>query len=192
MEAKGNYITQAWLVILLALCFGGGLAGLDAKLAGKIAANKLKETLDQVPMVVRGADRGREEDQQIVAGQIVYRAVAAGQQVGWVIPARGQGFADRIELLLGVDTQVQAITGVYILGQKETPGLGNKIIESDWRRQFIGKSALAQVVAITGGGASGVQIDAVTGATISSESVCNIINAALTKMRPVLTAAAGE
>ena len=189
MEAKGNYITQAWLVILLALCFGGGLAGLDAKLSGRIAANKLAETLGQVPALVPGADQGQE---QIVAGQIVYRAMAGTQQVGWVIPARGQGFADRIELLLGVDAQVQAITGVYILDQKETPGLGNKIIEADWRRQFEGKSALARVVSITGGGASGDQVDAVTGATISSESVCNIVNATLAKMRPALTAAAGE
>ena len=189
MEAKGNYITQAWLVILLALCFGGGLAGLDARLSGRIAANKLEETLGQVPALVPGAERGEE---QIVAGQIVYRAVAGGQQVGWVIPASGQGFADRIELLLGVDAAVSRVTGLYILDQKETPGLGNKIVEADWRQQFVGKSALEPVAAVTGGGASGSHIDAVTGATISSESVCNIINATLAQMRPVLAGAGGE
>ena len=189
MEAKGNYITQAWLVILLALCFGGGLAGLDAKLSGQIAANKLAETLGQVPALVPGADKG---DEQIVDGQIVYRAVRGGEPVGWVIPARGQGFADKIELLLGVDPAVQTITGVYILDQKETPGLGNKIIEDEWRGQFVGKSAGSRLVAITGGGATGSRIDAVTGATISSESVCNIVNATLAKMRPALTAAGGE
>ena len=189
MAAKNNYIAQAWLVILLSLCFGGGLAGVQVKLAGRIAANKLAETLGQVPVLVPGAERG---EQQIVADKIVYRAAAAGRHVGWVIPAKGQGFADRIELLLGVDAAVSRITGVYILDQKETPGLGNKIIESGWRGQFIGKSALATVAAITGGGASGSQIDAVTGATISSESVCNIINATLAKMRPALAAAGGE
>ena len=191
MEAKSNYIGQAWLVILLALCFGGGLASLDAKLSGRIAANKLAETLGQVPMLVPGADRDGTET-QTVAGQIVYRAVAGAQHVGWVIPASGQGFADRIELLLGVDAEVGKITGVYILDQKETPGLGNKIIEAGWRSQFTGKTALASFEAITGGGASGRQIDAVTGATISSESVCNIINAALVKWRPALAAAGGE
>ena len=188
MEAKGNYIVQAWLVILLALCFGGGLAGLDARLSGMIAANKLAETLGQVPALVPGAEKGEE---QIVSGQIVYRAVGAGGHAGWVIPASGQGFADRIELLLGVDPRVQTVTGIYILDQKETPGLGNKIVETAWRGQFVGKSATEKVAAVTGGGASGPQIDAITGATISSESVCNIVNATLAQMRPVLLAAGG-
>ena len=190
MAENRNYIGQAWLVILLSLCFGGGLAGLQVKLEGRIAANKLAETLEQVPVLVPGTDRGEE---LIVAGKIVYRAVAASQHVGWVVPAIGQGFADKIELLLGVDAGVSRITGVYILDQKETPGLGNKIIEADWRNQFTGKSALAALQAITGGGARGSQIDALTGATISSESVCTIVNTTLTKMRAELLAAgAGE
>ncbi|MFH1568374.1 MAG: FMN-binding protein [Gemmatimonadota bacterium] len=188
MEAKRNYIGQAWLVILLSLGFGGALAGVQVKLEGRIAANKLAETLGQVPQLVPGAEQG---EQRQVAGQIVYRALAGGQPVGWVIPASGQGFADRIELLLGVDPGVTRITGLYILDQKETPGLGNKIIEAGWRRQFGGKSTTAPLSAKTGGGASGNQIDAVTGATISSVSVCDIINANLAQMRPILTAASG-
>jgi electron transport complex protein RnfG len=186
MAENRNYIGQAWLVILLSLCFGGGLAGLQIKLEGRIAANKLAETLEQVPVLVPSAVSGEE---QIVAGQIVYRGVAAGQHVGWVIPAVGQGFADKIELRVGVDADVSRITGVYILGQKETPGLGNKIIEAGWRNQFVGKSAQTALQAITGGGATGSQIDALTGATISSEAVCTIVNTTLTKMRADLLAA---
>ena len=184
---KNSYIGQAWLVILLSLVFGGGLAGLQVKLQDRIAANKLAETLGQIPRLVPGAVQGREVT---LAGRTVYRALDDKGAVGWVIPTSGQGFADRIELLLGVDAGATKITGVYVLDQKETPGLGNKIIEDEWRAQFAGKSALNPLAAITSGKAAGSQIDALTGATISSESVCRIVNTTLQRLRPELVAAA--
>jgi len=187
---KNSYIGQAWLVILLSLVFGGGLAGIQVNLQDRIAANKLAETLDQIPRLVPGSTEGVADT---VSGQTVYRALNAQGAAGWVIPSSGQGFADRIEILLGVNAEATTITGVYVLDQKETPGLGNKIIEDEWRAQFAGKSTLNPLVAITSGKAAGNQIDALTGATISSESVCRIVNTTLQRLRPQLvTAAAGE
>ena len=182
---RNSYIAQAWLVIALGLLFGGALAGVQVKLSDRIAANKLAETLEQIPRLVPGARQGQQE---LAAGQHVYRALSDGRQVGWVIPARGQGFADRIEVLIGVDAGVSRITGLYVLDQKETPGLGNRIVEDGWRAQFAGKSALEGLVVIKGGGAKGNQIDAVTGATISSESVCQIVDQTLGKLRSELAA----
>jgi len=186
---KNSYIGQAWLVILLSLVFGGGLAGLQVKLQGRIAANKLAETLGQIPQLVPGSVQGQKVT---LAGRTVYRALDDQGAVGWVIPTSGQGFADRIEILLGVDAGATTITGVYVLDQKETPGLGNKIIEDEWRAQFAGKSALNPLAAITSGRAAGNQIDALTGATISSESVCLIVNTTLQRLRPELVAAAAS
>ena len=186
---KNSYIGQAWLVILLSLCFGGALAGVQLALQQRIEENKLEETRSQIPLLVPGA---REEESKIdtVAGQRVYRALSGGSQIGWVIGGGGQGFADRIELLVGVDVRAEKITGLYVLEQKETPGLGNKIVEEEWRKQFAGKTAGRGMVVTKGGASADDEIDAITGATISSESVCQIVNQTLGRMRNELIAKA--
>ena len=57
---KDNYLVQAWLVVGLALCFGAALAGVDAALSEKIAANKLDETMRQIPALGPGSTGGEE------------------------------------------------------------------------------------------------------------------------------------
>lgn len=171
---KKNYLGDAWLILLLAILFGCALAGVQASLQPIINKNKLDETLGKVPELVPGAVSAEKE----IIGEIVaYKGLDAnGNVAGWVVPAKGQGFADKIELLLGLDADAAKITGMYVLDQKETPGLGDKI-KSDpaWGAQYIGKDA-AQEVSVTKTTPAGNEIQAITGATISSESVTKIVN----------------
>lgn len=186
---RTEYVTQAWLVILLSICFGGALAGVHATLQDRIEQNRLDETLSQIPHLVPGADSGAPAQ---AGGRRVYRALSDDRQVGWVIPAGGQGFADRIDLLVGLNRDASRITGLYVLDQKETPGLGNRIVESDWREQFEGRPAETRLAVTKTPPATGDRILAVTGATISSESVCDIVNRTLAEVRPLLQQAAGK
>ena len=182
---RGNILAQAWLVLMLALIFGAALAGMHLSVAERIAENKLQETLSQIPALVPGAEAGAEAR---IDERIVYRALEAEKQIGWVIPATGQGFADKVELLIGVDAGVDTLTGIYVLDQKETPGLGNKIIEAGWREQFVGKSALEPLIVTKAKTAKDQEIVALTGATISSDTVCDTINATLAELRSALVA----
>ena len=180
---KNSYIGQAWLVLMLAICFGAALAGVQVGLKDRIDANKLADTLDQIPTLVPGAMSGELE---ILGDQSAYKATdASGEHVGWDVPAAGQGFADRIELLVGLNVGLSEITGLYVLDQKETPGLGNKITFDDWRGQFAGKPAGGLSI-VKGAAQSDTQVEAVTGATISSESVVSIVNGAVAKFRAAL------
>ena len=176
---KMDYLRQAWLVIVLSAGFGAALAGVQTSLQERIAANKLAETKTQIPVLVEGAETGKAE---MIADRTVYRALAGEKQVGWVIPAGGQGFADRIEVLVGLDKELARITGLYVLDQKETPGLGNKIIDESWRAQFVGKPTAPPLVVVKSGASKPNDIDAVTGATISSEAVCDIVNRTVSEM----------
>ena len=54
-KPKGNYVTQAWLVIMLALLYGAGLAGIHIGLSPRIAENRKNETYSQIPKLVDGA-----------------------------------------------------------------------------------------------------------------------------------------
>jgi len=185
---KNNYLVQAWLVLGLSLLFGAALAGVDGALADKIKTNKINETMGQIPSLVPGATGGEKAE---LDGQEVYRAVdAQGRQVGWLVPAAGQGFADRIEILIGLSPSADKITGIYVLSNKETPGLGNKIDDVRWTGQFAGKSAAGPLVVRKAKTTDENAIQAITGATISSEAVTGIVNSTVAALRNTLAAAA--
>lgn len=183
---RGSVFTEAWLVLLLALGFGGALAGIHVSLSGKIAANKEAEALARIPELVPGSEGARARKVE-VGGRPLYEArAAAGDLVGWVIPATGQGFADKVEILIGVDARVTTISGLYVIDQKETPGLGDKI-RGEWRQLFVDKRADRKVELVKSAAAGGENaIVAITGATISSETVCTTVNETLRELRPAL------
>ncbi|WP_462270030.1 FMN-binding protein [Desulfobacter sp.] len=209
MSLKNSNLVQAWLVLLLATLFGTALAGIQAKLGPVIEANKVKETMAKIPVLVLGEDLAAElaDDNQtltiksrvvevkkngITKFYTVYDAwLPEGKMIGHVVKADGQGYADKIELLVGLDAQGKRITGLFVLAQKETPGLGAKILEDAWRGQFKEKSTEKHLSVVKGSGAKEDQIDAISGATISSKSVTGIVNTAVANVASRLEVTAG-
>ena len=191
---KGNYIGQAWLVILLALLYGGALAGVQTTLGPIIEENKRNETYDVIPQLVEGADKAKTVE-VVVTGTNgkptrAYRAnTTDGRHCGWVLPGTGLGFADRIDLLIGLDPELATITGIYVLDQKETPGLGNYITEDDFRKQFVGKRTDQDVTVVKTDPATDTnEIRALSGATISSDSVAKIVNDTIKNLKEAVVA----
>ena len=193
-----SYISQAWLVILLALLYGGALAGVQASLGPLIEENKKEETYSKIPGLVGipepagDADKERTQIKEVpVTGQKdkkkyrVYQAFFDGKLKGWVLPAGGLGFADRIDVLIGLDPELSTITGLWVLDQKETPGLGDNITSPElFLDQFAGKSAGEKLEVVKAQPeAGGNQLRALTGATISSDSVAEIVNKAIDNLR---------
>lgn len=92
-----------------------------------------------------------------------------GSDLGIIFRVFPQGYGGPIPITVGLDLEGK-ITGVRIAsaaeGLKETPGLGAKITEPDFRKQFIGKCAPEVQLRADGG-----EIDAITAATISSRAV---------------------
>lgn len=188
-----TFLRQAWLVILLGIAFGGALAAVQATLAPRIAQNIRDEIYAQIPALVPGAVSAQTEELEVPDpnGGIatLYRARdAAGTSVGWVFPARAQGFADLIFVLVGLDAGRQTITGIYVVDQKETPGLGNYIVDPPFRGQFAGLDANRPVTVVKQApNAASNEVLAVTGATISSVSVADAVNESLAAYRPLLS-----
>ncbi|MBN1930511.1 MAG: FMN-binding protein [Desulfobacterales bacterium] len=206
---KRGYILQAWLVLTLALCFGASLAGVQLTLGPTIEENKINETRQKVPELVLGAEKAQKIEEQGQALFIephtisiekpgkkisysVYEARLNEELIGWVLKTAGQGYADKIELLLGLDPQAKTITGLFILEQKETPGLGNKIITEAWRKQFINKDTGRQLIVVKKGTKALNEIDAITGATISSRAVTGLVNTAIGDLKGSLVAKASH
>jgi electron transport complex protein RnfG len=199
---RNSNLAQAWLVLVLATFFGTALAGIQVKLGPVIEANKIRETMEKIPGLVLNSSKDsvkKAQDLTIQSRVItiekngihkfypVYDVwLKDGSLAGHVAKATGQGYADKIEVLLGLDALGKTITGLYILDQKETPGLGNRILEKPWRDQFVDKSTRISLLVIKGTAGEPHEIDGISGATISSRSVTGIVNTTLVDIVPRL------
>jgi electron transport complex protein RnfG len=114
---------------------------------------------------------------------------ASGQTVGFAIACGEPGFQDVISLLFGFDPVHERIRGMKVLESRETPGLGDKIEkDSAFVAGFEGPAA--PIVGVKKGSGTGDahQVDMITGATISSRTVIDIINHRLEELEPYLRA----
>ena len=121
-----------------------------------------------------------------VDGIEYFDAMKGDTLIGYCIKTTGSGYSGYMRIIVGIDSS-GVIKGVRILEQQETPGLGAKISEvrpgetDPWfLKQFKGKSA--KTVAVK------KDIDAITGATISSKAVTDAVrdtvNTFLSKVKP--------
>ena len=102
----------------------------------------------------------------------------AGQPAGYVFLSSGPGLWGEITAALGFDARLEKLTGVDFLKQNETPGLGARIGEPWFREQFRGKRGPFTTVG-EGEPAAENQFDAITGATLTSNFVKDLLNAAV-------------
>ena len=101
---------------------------------------------------------------------IGYADEAKTSIVGYAVPGRNdKGYGGTIRLMVGLTPDGKVVT-YRKLAANETPGLGAKLEDAAFVQQFTGKPAAALQVRKDGG-----EIDAITGATITSRAVCAAI-----------------
>jgi len=105
---------------------------------------------------------------------------ADGALVGYAIPTAGPGFQDIIRVLYGYLPDQRQVSGMEVLESRETPGLGDKIYKDlAFVANFDALAVDPEIVAVKKGTKTQPnQVDAITGATISSKAVVRIINEA--------------
>jgi electron transport complex protein RnfG len=103
---------------------------------------------------------------------------AQGRLLGYAIPNAGPGFQDTIGLIYGYLPAEREVVGMEILQSRETPGLGDKIYkDAAFVANFGALSIDPEIVTVKKGTkAAANEVDAITGATISSKAVVRIIN----------------
>ncbi len=131
-------------------------------------------------------------------GPFVYAGYdSGGRLVGVAVEAQGMGYQDIIRLLYGYSPERNAIVGMHVLESKETPGLGDKIIsDADFAGNFEsldvalaadGDNLANAIVAVKHGQKHNAwEIDGITGATISSTAVADLLSASAAKWTPVI------
>lgn len=102
---------------------------------------------------------------------------AGGAEVGYVINSlSNDSYGGAVKISVGFDAE-GTITGVGIREINDTPGLGLKAKDAKFKDQYIGKNADTLVVTKLGASADH-EIDAISGATVTSNAVTNAVNAA--------------
>ncbi len=98
-----------------------------------------------------------------------YQATASAKPVAFIAETAGKGYSSFIQMLVSLGPDMK-IRDIKVLSLNETPGLGDQVLEKSFLEQFKGKS-LPQIVLIKGETKENIQ--AISGATISSRGVTN-------------------
>jgi electron transport complex protein RnfG len=186
-----KFISESWLVVVLGVVFAGLLAGTQTVMKPRIEVNEKAEMQQAIAEVVPGLVGKPEELKEEIAGCPVYRCLnAEGGLAGWAVVAEGGGFIDKIKLVVGLSPDGSEVYGMKVVRHLETPGLGNRIEtkgeENPYPLQYEGKSTNVPLELIKGEPAQPYQIQAITGATYSSQYVLDIVNRVLTEVVPRL------
>jgi electron transport complex protein RnfG len=110
-----------------------------------------------------------------------------GRRMGFAIAGEKPGYQDIVGLIFGYDAESDELLGMKVLESKETPGLGDKIEkDSAFVSSFRGVVPLIEGVKAGAGTGSEHEVDMITGATISSRTVIEIINERMESMGPMI------
>ena len=164
-------VTLLVTCVVVAACLGGVNAITEEKID---AINKEKTEIAKLELT---------DEMVAAAGSVtldsVYEAQVNGQSAGHAIKVVASGSQGKIEMMVGVDAE-GTVTGVSIVKNSETSGIGSKVMTNmptaagiGVLSQFEGKSAADGTLTV------GANVDAISGATVSTRGVTNGVNAAL-------------
>ena len=186
VDMDPKYITKLTVTLLVTCIIVAGLLGLvNGVTAGPIAQINQQKTEQAMAQVV--SDPSSFQAVAELPQAAVDAATAAGgtltelydgQGAGYVLKVVASGSQGNIEMMVGVDGD-GVVTGVSIVDNAETAGIGSKVMDNE--ATSAGTGALDQFVGKSGAGTLVVKqnIDAVTGATVSTKGVTKGVNAAL-------------
>ena len=107
-----------------------------------------------------------------------YAAIKGGNVIGYIVPSESKGYGGAIKMLVAITTDGKIID-YNVLSMNETPGLGDKGAKEPFKTQFVGKTA--ESLEVTKDPKNEDNIQALTGATITSKAVTKAVREGLEK-----------
>lgn len=177
-------IKNALLLTMITLIAGILLGGVYKITKEPIAVQKEKEAQEACKAVFADADSfdmnyEMEVDESLKAVEQVIPALDAdGKTIGYVLNVTSnEGYGGDISFMIGIQSD-GTVNGISILSISETAGLGMRATEPEFYEQFSGKQ-VDQFVYTKSGAQADNEIDALSGATITTNAITNGVNAGL-------------
>ena len=179
-----NEITKLGLKLLLITSVAAFILGITNDVTQVIIQERaLAETKEALVALLPDADDFNViEDGEVLDRDLVleaYEGVKNDEVVGYTVRVNPQGYGGAVEMLIGVSAD-GSITGIKIGTHSETPGLGSKIADASFIDQFIDQT-VEEDFAIS------QNVEAISGATISSTAVVKGVNAVGNLFQEVLS-----
>lgn len=174
--STGAYVLRLTFTLFLITTIVAGLLGLVNYVTADTIAEQTAQKAENAMRQVLEADGYEPLD--VPEDSAVTAAYRAGDR-GYVVRVAPNGFGGAIDMMVGVDVS-GAVTGVAIVSQSETASLGANCTREDFRAQFTGKTGTLSV------SKDGGEIEALTGATVTSRAVTEGVNTALEFVQEVL------
>jgi len=174
---KKHVITEIYKVAIILFIItavaAAILAAVNSVTAPVIADNDRKAQEIAMKQVLPDATGFEKKEYEINENSTVTEIYSS--DAGYAIKVAPKGYGGEISMIVGIDNDL-LVTGVEIISQSETAGLGAKCTNSEFKAQFIGKT---ENISVTKNGAKDNEIDAITSATITSKAVTKGVNDAI-------------
>ena len=175
--------------VLLAICV---IIPLALSVTNKVTAKKIAELENEnskknMQSLVNADDFEKCSD----GGIEYYTAIKGGDTAAYIFTENAKGYGGDVSVMTAVKPD-GTVAGVAILDvSNETPGLGQNAAKESFFSQYIGLKKGVSVLK-NGAKAENNEVDAVTGATITSTAVTRAVNTALDDFEKVKGATVGE
>ncbi len=180
-KLESNFINMVVILTTIALISAGTLSFIYDITKGPIEEAKKQKKLKAITEVVlKGYDNKPAEEMYILKDESgvdleCYPAKTDGKLTSVAIKTyTKKGFSGEIWLMVGLKAD-GSINKISVIDQKETPGLGTKIMADKFKSQFENKFPNKSKLMVT---KDGGEIDAITAATISSRAFCDAVDRA--------------
>lgn len=178
-KSNSEIITPTAVLAVICLVVTLALSSANLLTAARIEALAIKTQNEAMAKLIK-ADEYPALTATTSQGGISYNtAVADGKTVGLIFVTKANGYGGDISVMTAVDMDGKIIAVEILAADDETPGLGQNVTKPEWYAQF---SGLKDDITVIKGGTSNTEnneINAVTGATISSKAVTAAVNEAL-------------
>ncbi len=167
-HVKGESSFIKLIVTLSAVCVAIAvlLGGVNLITRAKIAEAAEKEKTEAILSVFKGGDSSKLV-KTTDSGDEIHLVYKGKSVIGYCVFTTASGFGGDIEMIVGINPDYTT-RGVKIIAMSETPGVGTKTNTLDFLDRFIGKSHSAPIDGV----------EAISGATISSNAVKSAVAAA--------------
>lgn len=167
-------------ILLLIAALAGLLLGWAHEITKEpIAKQEITAKAEAMKEILPAASEFKLSDIKATDGIIeINEGINSGKTVGYAIKVAPKGYAGAIELMVGISNEGK-VEGIKILSHNETPGLGAKAPQPKFSGQFKGKPLDKELQVVKRTPSSPNEIEAITGATISSKAVTTGVNEAV-------------
>ncbi len=172
-KAVSMVLSLSLICLISGVALGGLYNGTKERIDVQILQNM---KMPAVEKVMADADNNLLDDRrELKLGpkdkHLLFPAKKGSDIYGIALESSGKGFGGDVGVMIGFDTKTDDLIGIGITTMSETPGVGTRAKNDSFLKQFKGmkKDTVFKVKA------DGGQVDAVSGATVTSRAVCEAL-----------------